>query len=203
MILVTGFEPFGGHRTNPAEDVAAALASRDVESAVLPVDYARAVARLPDLLGRRDYSAVVLLGLAESEPAFRLERIARNQTDPRRLDNAGRLPDRSQVVAGGPERYASTLPLERIEARLADARFPVRASDEAGLFLCNFAFYLARHLLRDRAVPCGLIHLPPTPELGAPARGFTLAQQIHGVRLAVDEVRRAVRAPLTADVPTA
>ena len=54
MIVVTGFEPFGGHPSNPSEEIAKALDGRTigghaVRAAILPVHHAeaaRAAARL-------------------------------------------------------------------------------------------------------------------------------------------------------------
>ena len=46
----------------------------------------------------------------------------------------------------------------------------------AGGYLCNAAFYLARHALPDH-VPCGFLHLPPTPDLACAAPPMEYARQ--------------------------
>ncbi len=80
MILLTGFEPFGGLARNPSADVALALAGRNVEAAVLPVDYERVGPALDELLAR-PWDAIVLMGVAIGRAAISLERVAINHRD--------------------------------------------------------------------------------------------------------------------------
>jgi pyroglutamyl-peptidase len=110
-----------------------------------------------------------------------LERVAINFRDPVRPDNAGSVPDASEVVPRGPAAYFSTLPLGRLHAELAREGLPVEFSLSAGAYLCNAAFYLARHLLGARAVPCGFVHLPPTPDLACGAPPLPYERQLLAV----------------------
>ncbi len=73
MILLTGFEPFGGLAQNPSAAVAQAVGGGPVEAAVLPVDYEAVGPCLQDLLAR-PWDAVVLLGVAVGRSALSLER---------------------------------------------------------------------------------------------------------------------------------
>lgn len=187
MILVTGFEPFGGLARNPSGEVAQALAGGDVSAAVLPVDYAAIGPRLAELLAE-PWDAVVLTGVAVGRPAVNLERVAINFRDPARADNAGAVPD-GPLVPGGPAAYFSTLPLERLRDDLAAAGLPVEFSLTAGAYLCNAGFYLARHALEARGVPCGFVHLPPTPDLALAATPLPLDDQIRAVGRIVDVLR--------------
>jgi pyroglutamyl-peptidase len=147
MILVTGFEPFGGLARNPTGEIA-----RHLGGAVLPVDYARVGPALERLLAR-DWKGVLLLGLAVGRPRISLERVAVNFRDSLRPDNAGKVPERSEVVPGGPAAYFSTLPLAALHAALEQEGLPVEYSLSAGGYLCNAAFYLARHALARAAEP--------------------------------------------------
>ena len=185
MILLTGFEPFGGLARNPSADVALALAGDDVEAAVLPVDYER-VGRALDELLERPWDAIVLMGVAVGLGAISLERVAINFRDGARPDNTGRVPEDPAVVPGGPDAYFSTLPLEELRDRVAAAGVPVEISLTAGAYLCNTSFYLARHKTGD--IPCGFVHLPPTPDLacGTP---LPLADSVRGVAAILDGLR--------------
>ncbi len=78
MILVTGFEPFGGLERNPSAEVALALAGDAVEAAVLPVDYDGIVPVLDELLAS-SWDAVVLMGVAIGSPQLSLA--SRRQSD--------------------------------------------------------------------------------------------------------------------------
>lgn len=185
MILVTGFEPFGGLRRNPSGDLATALAGPGVEGAVLPVDYARVGPALEALL-ERPWDAVVLLGVAVGRPHLSLERVAINFRDPARPDNADAVPDRPEIVPGGPDAYFSTLPLEALRDALAALGLPVEISLTAGAYLCNASFYLARHALAERGTPCGFVHVPPTPDLACAAAPVAFDDQLEGLRRVVE-----------------
>lgn len=177
MILVTGFEPFGGLLRNPTGEIALALGG-----AVLPVDYARVGLALDALLAKGP-RAVLLLGLAVGRPRLSLERVAVNFRDGQRPDNAGAVPSGSEVVPGGPAAYFSTLPLEAMHAALEREGLPVEYSLSAGGYLCNAAFYLARHKLGSRPVPCGFVHMPPTPDLALAAEPLPYERQLRAVKL--------------------
>ena len=146
MILLTGFEPWDEFKSNPSGEVAKALGGE-----VLPVDYRRADALLRRLLERRP-SAVVLTGLAAKRTSIELETRAYNEK------HTGRPIDRN-----GPSFRKSTLPLAPLLRRLRRAGLPAAISHDAGRFLCNYVFFVARGLLGD--VPCGFVHLPPADVL--------------------------------------
>jgi pyroglutamyl-peptidase len=187
MILVTGFEPFGGLVRNPSADVARAVAGGAIEAAVLPVDYERVGPALRDLL-EHAWDAVLLLGVAVGRPQISLERVAINFRDRMRPDNAGLVPEDAAVVPGGPAAYFSTLPLERLLGALVAEGLPAAISLSAGAYLCNAAFYLARHALDARGTPCGFVHLPPTEDLACGAVPVPFADQVRGVRRILAEV---------------
>lgn len=182
MILVTGFEPFGGLGRNPTGEIARAL-----KGAVLPVDYGRVGPALEALLAKGP-RAVLLLGLAVGGPRISLERVAVNFRDGLRPDNAGSVPERSEVVPGGPAAYFSTLPLEALHGALEKGGFPVEYSLSAGGYLCNAAFYLARHALGARPVPCGFVHMPPTPDLACAAEPLPYEKQLRAVERMVEVI---------------
>lgn len=182
MILVTGFEPFGGLQRNPTGEIARALGG-----AVLPVDYARVGPALTALFARGP-KAVLLLGLAVGRPRISLERVAVNFRDAARPDNAGAVPDRSEIVPGGPAAYFSTLPLTALHEALEREGLPVEYSLTAGGYLCNAAFYLARHALDRRNVPCGFVHMPPTPDLACAAEPLPYERQLRAVERMVEVI---------------
>ncbi len=134
MILLTGFEPFGGFTANPAGEVAKALDGRAfgtevVRGAILPVhhaDAASAVSRLVDELAPR---AIVHLGLAGGRARIALERVAVNVMDFEIADNAGYRASGEPCVAGGPVAYFSTLPLGAILEALVAERHRDRAAN--------------------------------------------------------------------------
>jgi pyroglutamyl-peptidase len=187
MVLVTGFEPFGGARSNPSQRVAEALdgavvAGMRVRSVVLPCRFGAAPEALRRALRRHRPDVVVSLGLAGNRSAITPEWLARNRLDARIPDNAGYQPRRQRINPRGPQTRRTGLPARDIAAALRAAGFPARVSRSAGRFVCNEVFYrLMEACPRRSGVRAGFIHVPP---LGA--RGMTLAQLVRAVRLAIE-----------------
>jgi len=213
MILITGFEGYGGRNVNPSEVVTQALhgktvAGHEVHGEVLPVNYTDIRSRLPELIDAHRPTAMISLGQWPGEPMIRLERIATNTVDFEIPDNSGRLVS-GDIDEDGPDAYRSTLPLARIRAALRGEGIPCRISDTAGAFLCNALMYTAlahsaRHSLGMR---CGFIHLPYLPEqvarlLGdlAEAAQLELHQRADLASMASDLMIRAVRSAIAETV---
>lgn len=151
-VLVTGFEPFGGHEANPSQLVAEAL-----DGVVLPVSYDRAAAELRRAIEEREPELVVCFGLAADRTAVTIERYAHNFDEASTTDNDGSAGSGSAIDADGPLALASTLPVDDIVAALRAEEIPAEVSRDAGGYLCNHVMY---SLLRGGAEG-GFVHLPP------------------------------------------
>jgi pyroglutamyl-peptidase len=176
-ITVAGFERFGAHGANPSEQVVRALAGEPgLTTAVLPVAYRRAASQLVATLESGRPDALLLLGRYEGE-AIRLERVALNLDDAVSADEDGERRSGTPILPAGPVGHWSTLPLDAFAAALASRALPFTWSRDAGGFLCNHVFYLARHWVEQsgRRIPCGFVHLPPLEALA-------LERQVEGVR---------------------
>jgi pyroglutamyl-peptidase len=170
MILLTGFEPFGGEITNPSwtavRDAAAILRAEghDVETVELPCVFGDSLRALEEALDRYTPGLVVCAGQAGGRPRVSLERIAINCDDARIPDNAGMAPVDEPVVTGGPAAYFSTLPVKAALAALLSAGIPAEISQTAGTYVCNHVFYGLMHALRLRpGTRGGFVHVPFEP----------------------------------------
>lgn len=212
MIVVTGFEPFGGHAANPSEELAKAMDGRRfggyaVRGAVLPVHHADAAARVETLLAEVEPEAIVHLGLANGRARVALERVALNVLDYPLPDNAGRRVVNEPCAPGGPAAYFSTLPLGAMLAALTAERIPAYISNTAGTYLCNQTLYGTLHALARRARPprAGFIHFPSLPSMVAasgldePSMDFGL--MLRAVEVALDVVARAEEPPVASITP--
>jgi pyroglutamyl-peptidase len=199
VILLTGFEPFGGASTNPSAEIARALdgtmaGGHRIAGAVLPCVFGGARRELARLLRRHRPAVVVCLGVAEGRAGITPERVAINLEDARIPDNAGAQPRDRPVVRGGPAAYWSTLPVKAIVAALARHGIPAAVSHTAGTFVCNHVFYALLHAVRRRRVRAGFIHVPAAvarPRSQVP--GLPLATQIRAVALALEVAARRRR----------
>src|ERR687888_2358900 len=151
-VLVTGFEPFGGHPVNPS-----ALVAERFDGAVLPVGAATVARELDRLLESRRPNALLGLGLAPRRETVQVERLAINLLDFEIPDNDGMLLSDREIEAGGPAAVFSTLPVKAIAEAWRRHGIPSQLSNSAGTYICNQLLYVA---LR-RGLPAGFIHLPP------------------------------------------
>lgn len=200
VILLTGFEPFGGDEHNPSGEIArqlhgARIRGHVVESALLPCVFGAATRELRAHLRRVRPSVVVALGLAGGRAEVTPERVAINIDDARIPDNAGRQPADRPVVKGGPAAYWSTLPVKAIVAALRARGIPASVSQTAGTFVCNHVFYSLMHeLRRSRTVRAGFIHVPPVRGQGPAGQpALPLGVLTDAVAVALDTVVRTRR----------
>ncbi|TYB41072.1 peptidase C15 [Actinomadura chibensis] len=168
VVVVTGFGPYAEEADNPSGAIADRLDGRRAEGVtvrglVLPVTTRGVESAIAAGVERFRPDALVLTGVAPGRAAPALERVAINVRDFPLPDNDGEEPVDEPVHADGPDGYLSTLPIKAILARWKAAGIPGYVSNTAGTFLCNQAFYVARHLTRNTSAPVGLVHIPATP----------------------------------------
>ena len=170
-VLVTAFEPFGGDKLNPTqmvlERLPADLFGCALKKLLLPVEFVRSRKMACEAYDALRPDAVVMLGLAGTRDAITPETTGRNLMKARIPDNAGYEPQDEPVVPCGPETLSSTFPVEKIVETVRAKGIPARASDSAGLYVCNSLLYSMLHH-NGGAVPTGFIHVPAVPELGHP-----------------------------------
>ena len=196
IVLLTGFEPFGGESLNPSWEAArrldgVELAGARVHARQLPCEFGAALAALRRELDalRPTLAVAVAVGQAGGRAELSLERVAINIDDARIPDNAGRQPIDRPIVAGGPAAYFSTLPIKAQTAALRRAGIPAAVSQSAGTFVCNHVFYGLMHALAGGPARGGFIHIPYLPEQAAAHPGapsMSLDTIIAGLTLALE-----------------
>jgi pyroglutamyl-peptidase len=191
IVLLTGFDAFGGDAVNPSWLAADALhddvlCGHRIVAAQLPTTFSGSNQTLLKLLRKHKPALVVCLGLAGGRAVLSLERIAINIDDARIADNAGEQPLDVPVVRDGPSAYFSTLPIKAMLQSLTAAGIAAEVSQTAGTFVCNHVFYLLMHSLkrqRHRTTRGGFVHVPYLPGQGMPC--MPLEDVVRGLRLAV------------------
>ncbi|MBS0663805.1 MAG: pyroglutamyl-peptidase I [Verrucomicrobia bacterium] len=196
-ILVTGFEPFGGEKVNPSQEIARQLnghviARHRVIGRILPCVFGAANRELRVLLREFEPVIVIAVGQAGGRAEITPERVAINVDDARIADNAGAQPVDRPIVRGGPAAYWSTLPIKAITAALRAHKIPAAVSQTAGTFVCNHVFYGLMHALAGRrGVRGGFIHVPWMPEQAKRQRGgrppsLPLATMVEAIAVAAE-----------------
>ena len=189
MVLVTGFEPFGGESRNPSAEVALSLDGRIIAGAslvgqVLPCVFGLALRQLRRSVRRLRPELVICLGQAGGRSCLSLERVAINVDDARIPDNAGLAPVDEAIASNGPVAYWSTLPIKRIMAALRAAGLAAEISQTAGTFVCNHVFYGLMRTLARSGGRGGFIHIPYASGQGEPC--MEIDEMVRGIALAIE-----------------
>ncbi|MFP4460636.1 MAG: pyroglutamyl-peptidase I [Thermotogota bacterium] len=169
-IIVTGFEPFDNETLNPSQELLKHLdfnhSILEIYKIILPVTVKEAGKMVTKAIKDIQPDYLVSLGLNGKLSHIALERVAINILDARIPDNNGEQPKDMQINEKGPVAYWSTLPLRTIEAKLKEAGIPVRLSNSAGTYICNYVMYSALDYIEKRgfATKSGFIHIPFLPE---------------------------------------
>ena len=170
VILLTGFEPFGGSDVNSSIQACRRLEGKkynglQVVVEEIPLRFHEMRGIIEGHIEKHRPSAVVCTG--QSSRAFiALERIAINVGDARNPYNCGYKPVDERLNEDGPDGIFSKLPLRPLLEALKEAKIPVEISNSAGTYGCNQIFYhLMDFLAREEIdIPSGFIHVPCLPE---------------------------------------
>lgn len=194
VVLLTGFEPFKGHKTNPSQQVAERLSGATVGGArvvglTLPVVYGEDTAAIFAAITNHKPALVLSLGLAAGATCLEVERFAVNS----RWIELGQEAQ-APIITGGPAAYFATIDAERVAQAVRErTQVPARAHGDAGAYLCNHILYRTLHFAEMNSLPLkvGFIHLPLSSEQtvceNEPHRpSLPLESLVAGVRAAIE-----------------
>jgi pyroglutamyl-peptidase len=188
-ILITGFGPFPGAPFNPTMALVPRLvrlrrpAFGDIErhGHIFPVTYRAVDRELPELLERHRPHALLMFGLASRTPFIRIETRARNavttlwpDADHTSVRKGSIAPD-ADAARFGP--HTGKL----LRAALATG-VDVRASRDAGSYLCNYLSWRAIEAVAGRTETsqgprlAAFVHVPPVARDGDARRGNTASR---------------------------
>lgn len=198
VVLVTGFEPFGGEKTNPSWEICKQLggevAGMRVETCLVPCEFGRAIEVVAAAIERLHPTLVICLGLAGGRLRMGVERVAINVDDARIPDNAGAQPVDEWIAANGPPAYFATLPVKAMALAMREAGASTEVSNSAGTFVCNHLMYGVLHYLAQsgQRARAGFIHVPYGDGQALDKRdvaSMSIATMVKGVRAAIAAAR--------------
>jgi pyroglutamyl-peptidase len=193
-ILVTGFEPFGGERTNPSWEICTRLPKMigrtRIETLQVPCRFREAIETVAAAIESLRPSHVVCIGQAGGRDRLSIERVAINLDDARIPDNAGAQPVDEPIAANGPPAYFATLPIKAMAEAVRRSGVPAEVSNTAGTFVCNHLLYGVLHYLAasGSSARAGFIHVPyaeaqVVDKPGQPS--MSIAAMAHGIECAL------------------
>ena len=165
-ILVTGFEPFGSHHSNPSWDAVEVLPEEiegvQIVKRKLPVSFRRFSAPLEAAIEEERPDGLICVGLAGGEDKVSVERVGINLMEARIPDNDGFQPFDTPICPDGDTAYFSTLPVKRMAKAVESRGIACCVSYSAGTFVCNAALYTGLYLSSRRYhfMKCCFIHVP-------------------------------------------
>ena len=165
-ILVTGFDPFGGEKVNPALEAVKSLPSvihgAEIRWVEIPTVFYQSAEVLEAEIVRYQPDVVLCIGQAGGRASLTPERVAINQDDARIPDNQGNQPIDTPIRLDGQAAYFSTLPIKAMVQAIKEEGLPATVSNTAGTFVCNHLMYQALYLA-DKKFPnmrAGFMHIP-------------------------------------------
>lgn len=169
-ILVTGFDPFGTDKINPAIEAVKRLPDTvkgaQIIKVQIPTIFGKAATVTKTAIEKYHPDYVINIGQAGGRFALTPERVAINLDDGRIKDNAGYQPIDQPIQANGDTAYFTQLPVKAIVKAIRQAGLPAAVSNSAGTFVCNHIMYQVQYMRATEFpnIKAGFIHIPFLPD---------------------------------------
>ena len=169
-ILVTGFDPFGSDKINPAIEAVKKLPDTIKGAKIIkleiPTVFNKSAQVVHQVIVKEQPDYVLNVGQAGGRSALTPERVAININDGRIPDNDGYQPLDEPIQPDGDTAYFTQLPIKAMAKAIRAAGLPAIVSNTAGTYVCNHIFYQVQYM-RAKEFPklkAGFIHIPFLPE---------------------------------------
>lgn len=165
-VLITGFDPFGGEKVNPAFEAVKLLpdtiAGAEIIKLEIPTVFSESGPAVEAGIQKYRPDVVISVGQAGGRSCVTVERVAINLAEARIPDNAGAQPVDKPLHADGPAAYFATIPVKAIVKNICDHGIPCHISYTAGTYVCNCVMYNVLHLAAAKypGIRAGFIHVP-------------------------------------------
>lgn len=165
-ILVTGFDPFGGEKVNPAYEAVKLLPDQIHGAEIVKLEIPTVFSKCGPVVeeGIRQYQPNVVLniGQAGGRASITIEKVAINFADARIADNSGDQPVDEPLQADGAPAYFATIPIKSMMQNVREHDLPCFISYTAGTFVCNAVMYNVLYMCAKRYpnTCAGFIHVP-------------------------------------------
>jgi pyroglutamyl-peptidase len=165
-ILVTGFDPFGGDKLNPAYEavklIPARVAGADVVTVEVPTVFGKCGDVLKAAIDTNKPDVVLCIGQAGGRSVISVEKVAINLDEARIPDNEQKQPLDTPIKEDGPTAYFANLPVKAMVQNIRAHGIPSSISYTAGTFVCNDIMYRLLYMIdrEYRGLRGGFIHVP-------------------------------------------
>jgi pyroglutamyl-peptidase len=190
-ILVTGFEPFGGERTNPSWEAVLSLPEKIngwiIKKHLVPVVFLEAVESVMEVSREFCPDVILSVGQAGGRAEITPEMIGINLRHASIPDNKGNKPQDEPIVDGGKAAYFSTIPVRKISEAISYVGIPSKVSYSAGTYVCNDLLYTLLANFDSSATRVGFIHVPYSSEQGK-SPSMELCDIVKAITIAIENL---------------
>ena len=168
-ILITGFDPFGGEKTNPAIEsvkrIDENIEGAEIHKLEIPTVFHKAADKIEEKIKEIQPDVILSIGQAGGRYDLTVERVAINQDDARIPDNEENQPIDVKIREDGKNAYFATIPIKAMVEEIKKENIPASVSNSAGTFVCNHVMYQDLYLAEKYGnIKAGFIHVPFLPE---------------------------------------
>lgn len=198
-ILVTGFDPFGGEKVNPAYEAVKMLpdviAGAEIVKLEIPTVFGKSVQVLEDAIEEYEPDVVISVGQAGGRTCVAVEKVAVNLAEASIPDNAGEQPVDATLREDGETAYFATVPVKAMVQNVRAHGIPCQISYSAGTYVCNCVMYHGLYLAAKKypGMRAGFIHVPFAAEQVVERPGYafmTLDKIAEALEWAIEAVVR-------------
>lgn len=165
-VLITGFDPFGGEKINPAweavKGIKDTIEGAKIIKLEIPTVFNKSIEKVKEAMELEKPDIVLCIGQAGGRYDMTVERVAINVDDARIEDNEGNQPIDIPVFEDGENAYFSNLPIKAMVEEIKGQGIPSSISNSAGTFVCNHIMYgVLYHINKTyKNMRGGFIHVP-------------------------------------------
>lgn len=161
MILLTGFEPFGGENINPSNELLGFYFSVPrIQTLCLPVSYQRSFDLVLNEVEKQSFNHILMLGQAGGRKSVCLERVKLNLRDSEMADSDGCQYTGKKIDPSGADLIWSSYDLDSWVGKAKSLGLPITVSNSAGAYVCNSLSY---QVGQATTVPSLFVHVPYLP----------------------------------------
>lgn len=197
-ILVTGFDPFGGEKTNPAYEAVKLLPDEILGSEIIkleiPTVFSKSSIVVEESIKKHNPDIVLNIGQAGGRSSISVERVAINLAEARIPDNEGEQPINEKLQEDGKNAYFATIPVKGIVKNVRKHGIPANISYTAGTYVCNSIMYNVLYMLdkKYKDIRGGFIHVPFSIEQAVSKQDGTASMAIDTIAKGLEYAIEAI-----------
>lgn len=169
-ILVTGFDPFGGEKVNPAYEAVKRLPDNiggaEIIKMEIPTVFSGSSEAVEEGISKYQPDVVLCVGQAGGRAGITVEKVGINLAEARIPDNHGEQPMDKPLREDGETAYFATVPVKAMVKNVRVHGIPCHISYTAGTYVCNCILYNVLYLASKKyfGIRGGFIHVPYASE---------------------------------------